>query len=101
MNITEKVLLRLNETQANPSLLKFFKFSMEDLQDKPQEALKTITDYFEEHEEHIADFTFVPYFDEETMAPRLIAVIQLEAEMQKHLSSPIATKLLKKEQENE
>ena len=104
MNITEKVHSRLLEAQANPRLLKFIKFSMEDLNDNPTELLKSITDYFERHADNIEDFTFIPYFDEETMSPRLIAVIQLDNEMTKYLSSPIAEKLikdLKKENENE
>ena len=95
MNIADKVISRLYEAQANPTLLKFFKFSMEDLQDKPNETLKLITDYFESYADNIEDFTFVPYFDEETMAPRLIAVIKLDDEMTKYLSSPIAEKLIK------
>lgn len=101
MNIADKVQLRLSEAQANPRLLKFFKFSMEDLQDNPTELLKSITDYFDKHGNDIEDFTFIPYFDEETMAPRLMAVIQLDDEMTKYLSSPIAEKLLKKETKNE
>jgi cephalosporin-C deacetylase-like acetyl esterase len=101
MNITDRVKTRLEETQANPQLLKFFKFSMEDLIDKPQESLDTITEYFETHKDHIEDFSFISYIDEESMAPRIVAVIDLKDSLKQHLSSPHLTKLtnvtLKKE----
>jgi hypothetical protein len=101
MNITDRVKTRLEETQANPQLLKFFKFSMEDLTDNPQESLDTITEYFEMHKDHIEDFSFISYVDEETMAPRIVAVIDLKDSLKQHLLSPISAKLtdvkLKKE----
>lgn len=84
---------RLAETQANPQLLKFFKFSMEDLTDKPEETLQTITEYFERHQDHIEDFSFISYVDEDTMAPRIVAVIDLKDSLKQHLSSPITEKL--------
>jgi len=93
MNIKDLIKTRLEETQANPQLLKFFKSSMEDLTDKPEETLQTIIEYFEKHQDHIEDFTFISYIDEETMSPRIIAVIDLKDSLKQHLSSPITEKL--------
>ena len=74
---------------------------MEDLTDNPQESLDTITEYFERHQDHIDDFSFISYIDEVTMAPRIVAVIDLKDSLKQHLSSPHLTKLtsvtLKKE----
>lgn len=68
-----------------PTLKKFFSFSLEDLQDNPEECLKEIEDYLEKHKDKIVDFSFDSWIDEETFRPILMMKMYLVESLSMHI----------------
>ena len=68
-----KIYTRLLEMQAKKTQLrKVFFFTIEKLQDDPQECFRQIEEYLTKHEDKIEDFYFENYIDEATFAPILV-----------------------------
>lgn len=65
MNIYDKIVERLQQSVDRPSIQKFFKYSIEELQDNP-DSLKEIADYLSKHEGKYQDFDLINWLDEET-----------------------------------
>ncbi len=84
--IYDKIIERLQQSVDRPSLTKFFKFNIEDLQDNP-DRLKEIADYLKLHEGKYTDFNLDTWIDEETMKPVFMLKLYLVEDFAKHIIS--------------
>jgi hypothetical protein len=88
MKHLKKIQEKLSEMQeSTPVLRKHFNFSLEKLQDNPEECLGEIENYLEQHSERIEDFSFESYIDEETFAPVLIMKVTPVAPIRNSMTS--------------
>lgn len=94
MNIYEKLAERLQQSVDRPSIHKFFKYSLEDLQDNP-DRLKEIADYLTTHEGKYTDFEFLTWIDEETFRPVFMLRLYLCEENAKHIVKNLERKIIK------
>jgi Trp operon repressor len=82
----ELIFEKIEELQRKtPTLKKFFSFSLEKLNDNPEECLKEIEEYLEKHKDKITDFSFDFWIDEETFKPIILIKINLIKSLSDHL----------------
>jgi hypothetical protein len=74
-----------NLQTSTPTLKKFFSFTLEDLNDNPEECLKEIEDYLSKHGDKIIDFSFDTWIDEETFRPILMMKMYLVESLAMHV----------------
>jgi hypothetical protein len=84
MNIYDKIVERLQQSVDRPSIQKFFKYSIEELQDNP-DRLKEIADYLSLHEGKYQDFELLTWIDEETFKPVFMLRLYLGEEYAAHI----------------
>jgi hypothetical protein len=85
-NIYNQIAERLQQSVDRPSLHKFFKFSIEELQDNP-DRLKEIAEYLQKHQGKYEDFTIHTWIDEETFKPIFMIQLYLSEEYRVHIVS--------------
>jgi hypothetical protein len=93
MNVYEKLVERLQQSVDRPSIQKFFKYSLEDLQDNP-DRLKEIADYLTTHEGKYTDFEILTWIDEETFKPVFMLRLYLSEEYAIHIQNNIEKKFI-------
>jgi hypothetical protein len=82
----EKIIEKL-KTEKESYIVKMFSFSMEDLQDNPEECLREISDYLESIKKKYRDFEFLSWVDEETFAPKLLMIVYPADEIASQMTS--------------
>jgi hypothetical protein len=93
MDIYEKIIQCFQQSIDRPSIHKFFKYSLEDLQDNP-DRLKEIADYLTKHEGKYSDFTIHTWIDEETFKPVFMLRLYLGEEYAKHAVPGMTAKFM-------
>lgn len=84
----DKIFKKIEELQRRePTLKKFFVFTLEDLQDDPEGCLEVLEDYLETNKDKIEDFEFETWIDEATFSPVLMMKITLVPDMSLHLTN--------------
>jgi hypothetical protein len=84
----ELIFKKIEELQRRqPTLKKFFVFSLEDLQDDPEGCLEVIEDFLEANKDKIEDFEFENWIDEATFSPVLMMKVSLVPDMSLHLTN--------------
>jgi hypothetical protein len=84
----DKIFKKIEELQRRqPTLKKFFVFSLEDLQDDPEGCLEVIEDFLETNKNKIEDFEFENWIDEATFSPVLMMKVSLVPDMSLHLTN--------------
>ena len=92
MEIYNQLIERLQQSVDQPSLYKFFYFTMEDLQDYP-DRLMEIADYIERHKGSYEDFRIHTWVDSETFKPMIMLQLYPNAEYHSMMKSPISTRI--------
>jgi len=85
-NIYHQIIERLQQSVDRPSLYKFFKFSIEELQDNP-DRLKEIAEYLHQHQGKYDDFEIHTWIDSETFKPVFMVQVYLSEEYRTHVIS--------------
>jgi hypothetical protein len=84
----DKIFKKIEELQRRePTLKKFFVFSLEDLQDDPEGCLEVIEDFLETNKDKIEDFEFENWIDEATFSPVLMMKVSLVPNISLHLTN--------------
>jgi hypothetical protein len=84
----DKIFKKIEELQRRePTLKKFFVFSLEDLQDDQEGCLEVIEDFLESNKDKIEDFEFENWIDEATFSPVLMMKVSLVPDMSLHLTN--------------
>ena len=84
----DKIFKKIEELQRRqPTLKKFFVFSLSDLQDDPEGCLEVIEDFLETNKDKIEDFEFENWIDEATFSPVLMMKVSLVPDMSLHLTN--------------
>jgi hypothetical protein len=84
MNIYDQIIERLQQGIDRPSINKFYRFSIEELQDNP-DRLKEIADYLSQHQDKYDDFEINTWIDEETFRPVFMLKLYLSKEFATHI----------------
>ena len=84
MNIYDQIIERLQQGVDRPSITKFYRFSIEELQDNP-DRLKEIADYLSQHQGKYDDFEINTWIDEETFRPVFMLKLYLSKELAHHI----------------
>jgi hypothetical protein len=84
--IYHQITERLQQSVDRPSLYKFFKFSIEELQDNP-DRLKEIAEYLQQHQGKYEDFDIHTWIDTETFKPVFMIQVYLNEEYRTHIIS--------------
>jgi hypothetical protein len=85
-HIYDQIIERLQQSVDRPSLYKFFKFSIEELQDDP-DRLKQIAEYLQQHQGKYEDFEIHTWIDSETFKPVFMIQVYLSEEYRTHIVS--------------
>jgi hypothetical protein len=93
MEIIDKVIEKLRDRLDKPSLYKFFDFTMEDLQDDP-ENVKAIVDYLEMHAGKYEDFDIHTWVNPDTFTPRVMIILLPTAEYRVHMKSNMSKRFI-------
>jgi len=86
MTLYDQLIENLRQNASSPKIYKFFKFSIEELQDSP-EKLESIVEYLEKHNGKWENFDIHTWIDEETFKPIIMLVLTPAADLQKHMST--------------
>lgn len=92
-NIYHQIIERLQQSVDRPSLYKFFKFSIEELQDNP-DRLKEIAEYLQQHHGKYEDFDIHTWIDMETFKPVFMIQVYLNEEYRTHIISTRIEKVI-------
>ena len=84
--IYDKIIERLQQSVDRPSITKFFKFSIEELQDNP-DRLKEIADHLKLHEGKYEDFDLHTWIDPDTFKPVFMLQMFLNEDFKRHIVS--------------
>lgn len=93
MEIIDKVIEKLQDRLDKPSLYKFFDFTLEDLQDNP-ENVRNIVDYLELHKGKYEDFDIHTWIDSETFKPRVMIILLPNTEYRIHMKSNMCNRFI-------
>ena len=84
MNIYDQIIQRLQQGIDRPSIVKFYRFSLEELQDNP-DCLKEIADYLSQHQGKYEDFEINTWVDEATFQPVFMLKLYLSKQFAPHI----------------
>lgn len=84
--IYDKIIERLQQSVDRPSITKFFKFSIEELQDNT-DRLKEIADHLKLHEGKYEDFDLYTWIDPDTFKPVFMLQMFLNEDFKRHIVS--------------
>ena len=93
MEITDKIIDKLQKRITKPCLYKFFDYSLEELQDNP-DCLRNIISYLELHEGKYEDFDIHTWIDAETFSPRIMIELLPIAEYRTHIKSNMSNRFV-------
>jgi hypothetical protein len=86
-NLRKKLKEKLRDltSDQNKTIKKTFVFSIEELQDSPEECFEEIYQYLSTHKDRIEDFWFNSYLDENSFLPTLVINILPQKEIRHHM----------------
>lgn len=86
-NLRKKLKEKLRDltSDQNKTIKKTFMFSVEKLQDSPEECFEEIYQYLSTHKDRIEDFWFNSYIDENSFLPTLVINILPQKEIRHHM----------------
>jgi hypothetical protein len=93
MTLYDQIIEKLQQNASSPKITKFFKFSIEELQDNPQN-LESIVEYLQKHQGKWESFDIRTWIDEETFKPVIMIEITPIAELSKHLDTSRIQKII-------
>ena len=85
MQLFDKIIEKLKKNTERPYLIKRFDFTLEDLQDNPDQ-IKTIIDYLEFHAGKWEDFEILAQIDPGTFKPYVLLVMYLTKDLASYLT---------------
>jgi hypothetical protein len=93
INIYNKIIDRLQQSIDRPSIVKFFEFSIEELQDNP-DRLRDIAEYLKLHEDKYEDFEIHTWIDSTTMKPVFMIKLYPNEDIRKNIQTGRISKLI-------
>jgi hypothetical protein len=93
INIYNKIIDRLQQSIDRPSILKFFEFTIEELQDNP-DRLRDIAEYLKLHEDKYEDFEIHTWIDSNTMKPVFMIKLFPNEDIRKNIHTGRISKLI-------
>lgn len=84
MQLFDKIIEKLKKNTERPYLIKRFDFTLEDLQDNPDQ-IKTIVDYLELHAGKWEDFEILAQINPDTFKPYVLLVMYLTKDLASYL----------------
>jgi hypothetical protein len=84
MQLFDKIIEKLKKGTERPYLIKRFDFTLEDIQDNPDQ-IKNIIDYLESHLGKWEDFDILAQIDSETIKPYVLLILYVEKDLANHL----------------
>ena len=94
MQLFDKIIEKLKKRTERPYLVKRFDFTLEDLQDDPDQ-IKTIIDYLELHTGKWEDFEILAQIDPDTIKPYVLLIMYLTKDLASYLT-PVEYTILSK-----
>lgn len=92
-NITDKIISCLQQSIDRPSIYKFYKYSIEELQDNP-DRLKEIADYLLLHQKKYEDFEIDTWIEEDTFKPVIMLRLYISKDYGKYIVTSRVQKLI-------
>lgn len=93
MKVYDKIISDLQQSIDTPSISKFFRYTLEELQDNPN-CLQEIANFLITHEGKYTDFKITTWIDEEKFTPIIMLQLQLSEEWAAHIKPGVKTKLV-------
>jgi viroplasmin and RNaseH domain-containing protein len=93
MTIYDQIIEKLQQNASSPTIIKFFTYTIEELQDNPQN-LESIVEYLQKHKDKWESFDIRTWIDEETFKPVIMIEITPIASLRKNINTSRIQKMI-------